>query len=290
MTDTMTTTATTTHADAAPTTTPPELTLAGSSTATTTGRTTTPRKRGHYAAIPNEIADVYGPRIGAVAGFVYYLICHHARAGKCWPTVETLARKGRISEKTVKRKLRVLEKEGLIGIEMGGGEAVKRNGKMTRASVYTLQPIGVPKEDTVTPSKGDTVTPLRGTQLPPNNTYTNKTHHQQAKHAPKIASGGPVFGGGGADSNLAQDPEKIMRAMAACGMSRAPHTETLAARIAAYPHALEVIEAERAAVEGTRSRNPPGALYHRLNNMTAADWANRAPKARPAMRPRRPQE
>jgi hypothetical protein len=279
----MTTTATTTHADAAPTTTPPELTPAGSSTLTTTGRTTTTRKRGHYAAIPNEIADVYGPRIGAVAGFVYYLLCHHARAGKCWPTVETLARKGRISEKTVKRKLRVLEKEGLIEIDVGGGEAVKRNGKMTRASVYTLKPIGPPKGDTVTPSKGDTVTPLRGTQLPPNNTYTNKTHHQQAKHPPKIATGGPVFGGGGADSNLTQDAENIMRAFAACELKRYPHTLALADRIAGYPHAPDVIEAEYAAVKG-KSRNAAGALYSRLNNMTPADWAARAPKARPVVR------
>lgn len=283
MTDTMTTTATTTHADAAPTTTPPELTPAGSSTATTTGRTTTTRQRGHYAAIPNEIADVYGPRIGAVAGFVYYLLCHHARAGKCWPTVETLARKGRLSEKTVKVKLRVLQREGLIDIELGGHEAVKRNGKMTRASVYTLLPVGTPKGVTATPSKGVTITPTRGQPLPPNNTYTNKTHHQQAKPPPKTTTGGPVFGGGGVDSKPTQDAENIMRALMACDVSRAPHTLVLADRIAGYPHAPDVIEAEYAAVKG-KSRNAAGALYSRLNNMTPADWAARAPKARPVVR------
>lgn len=291
MTDTMTTTATTTHADAAPTTTPPELTLAGSSTATTTGRTTTTtHKRGHFAAIPNEIADVYGPRIGAVAGFVYYLLARHARAGKCWPTVETLAREGGLSEKTVKVKLRTLQRERLIDIELGGREAVKRNGKMTRANVYTLLPVGAPKGVTATPSKGVTITPTRGQPLPPNKTKDNKTHHQQAKHPPKIATGGPVSGGGGADSNLAQDAQNIMRALMAYDVSRAPHTEALAARIAAYPHALEVIEAERAAVEGTRSRNPPGALITRLKNMSATDWAARAPKARPAFRIKEVQE
>ena len=74
-----------------------------------------------------------------------------------------------------------------------------------------------------------------------------------------------------------------MRALMACDVSRAKHTEALAARIAAYPHAPNVIEAEYAAVRG-KSRNAAGALYSRLNSMTAIDWATRAPKARPAFR------
>lgn len=304
MTDTMTTTATTTHADAAPTTTPAELTPAGSSTATTTGRTPTTRKRGHYAAIPNEIITDYARRtyvlevedkktkrkktqehtLGAIGVAVYAVLAMHAdrHTRKCYPGIRQTAKKLDLSYNCVQGKLKGLELLGLIEVTRnakGKGET----GSPTIEHTYRLLPIDAPP----LPPDGRGALPPDGVPLyhlgDRNQPSTNKPTTTRAKHPPKIATGGPVFGGGGADSNLAQDAQKIMRALMACEVSRAKHTEALAARIAAHPHALEVIEAEYAAVKG-KSRNAAGALYSRLNNMTPADWAARAQKARPVVR------
>jgi len=85
--------------------------------------------------MPNEVLDVYGPRIGPTAVAVYAALCRFADndTQECYPSRRTLAKLLSISVPTVSKELKRLASEGLVAVVPRFG-----NGGMQTSNRYTL--------------------------------------------------------------------------------------------------------------------------------------------------------
>lgn len=89
--------------------------------------------------------------------------------GRCFPSVETLAEKSRMSERSVQRAVRAMEEAGFLSIEPGGGrhsanQYVIDVDALRAISATKTDPVQPPTEPENTPSdpelRGDNLTPL----------------------------------------------------------------------------------------------------------------------------------
>ena len=89
------------------------------------------RKR-RFTAIDNEILDYADLTASELC--VYLALCRFASydTGQCFPGVETLAKKARCSERTVKDCVKALEAKGYVSVQRGA------MGKTKRRNVYTI--------------------------------------------------------------------------------------------------------------------------------------------------------
>lgn len=91
--------------------------------------------------IDNKVVDQYAAKLKPYAILVYILLCRMANdTNKCWPSLETIAKRTNISRKSVSVALGELVKHGLVLVESGDISG--------RSNTYTLLPI----KDTDTPS------------------------------------------------------------------------------------------------------------------------------------------
>jgi hypothetical protein len=77
------------------------------------------RRSGEFCWLDNAVLTAYGPRIGAHGIAVYAALAMHAsnETQACWPSVKRLASLVHLSRTTVKKTLRRLEAEGLLGTQ-----------------------------------------------------------------------------------------------------------------------------------------------------------------------------
>ncbi len=89
------------------------------------------RKR-RFTSIDNEILDYADLTASELC--VYLALCRFASydTGQCFPGVETLAKKARCSERTVKDCIKALEAKGYISVQRGA------MGKTKRRNIYTI--------------------------------------------------------------------------------------------------------------------------------------------------------
>ena len=92
-------------------------------------------KRAHFFSMDNDIIDIHAKRIGAIGVAIYTVLARFAnrKTGECWPAITRIQRTLDLGRSTVKRYLKLLEKEGLITIE----ERWSEDGDPT-SNLYTL--------------------------------------------------------------------------------------------------------------------------------------------------------
>lgn len=250
-------------------------------------------RRGGWFWADNELIDVHARRtftleivdkktgatkqrrhtLGAIGVAVYCALARHASGNsrECHPGIRSMAERLDLSFNCVQTKLKGLEQLGLVKIARSTNKKGV-TGKPTVTHTYKL--LAIERHPLPPDGRGD-LPPDGGAPYHP--VSQNKNGGNNTTTTPKNIESGA---GGGA-LKLTEQAERVLGALAANGISRTPTARTVAAKIAAYPHALEVIQAERDAIATDRQiRNRPGALLTRLDRMTAADWAARAPAAR----------
>ena len=134
--------------------------------------------------LDNEYLNGYAKLVGPVATAIYVSLCRHANDNQqCFPSRKKMAEEFNISEKTIKRHLKKLEKYNLISVQQEKGE----NGKF-KNNVYTLMdkdvwspPWGqkgttVNRGDKLSSTVGTKRDTTVGTNLPNKDTNKKKTN------------------------------------------------------------------------------------------------------------------
>jgi DNA-binding MarR family transcriptional regulator len=119
-----------------------------------------------------------------------YLASYAGKDGKCWPSVETLARDCEVSTRTVRRNLNKLAERELLS-----SEATHADGRQA-SNLYTLHLQEVLLPSIRRPDHGDGVTACRGdnTSAPPDKNDTGGVTNCQPKEVKeKITQGGGGF-------------------------------------------------------------------------------------------------
>lgn len=255
------------------------------------------RRRGGWFWVDNELINVYARRtftleivdkktgatkqrrhtLGAIGVAVYCALASHASGNsrECNPGIRSMAERLDLSFNCVQTKLKGLEQLGLVKVTRNHRKKGE-TGYPTIEHVYKLLQVDRP------PLPPD----ARG-GLPPDAVplYHSVSQNKSGGNNTTTTTGNDGSGAGGGALKLTEQAERVLGALAASGISRTPTAQAVAIRIAAYPHALEVIQTERDAIATDRQvRNRPGALLTRLDRMTAADWAARAPTVRRVVR------
>jgi DNA-binding transcriptional ArsR family regulator len=130
-------------------------------------------KRAHFFSLDNDIIDVHARTIGAIGLAIYTTLARYAnrKTGRCWPSIERLARTLDLARSTVKVYLRKLEDAGLVDIQERRDPA----GDPT-SNGYTLldpSPVAV---DTRLAAKAASAAPAPGGGRPPADPPPVATH------------------------------------------------------------------------------------------------------------------
>jgi len=251
------------------------------------------RRRGGWFWADNALIDVHARRtftleivdkktgatkqrehtLGAIGVAVYCALASHAYGDsrECNPGIRSIAKRLDLSFNCVQTKLKGLELLGLVKVTRNH-RMKGETGHPTIEHVYKLLHIDRPPlppdaRGGLPPDAVPLYHPVSRNNIGGNNTTTTP--------------GNQKSGAGAGELKLTEQAERVLDALAASGISRTPTARAIASRIAAYPHALEVIQTERDAIAADRQvRNRPVMLLTRLDRMMPADWTARAPAAR----------
>ena len=95
---------------------------------------------GNYFSLPNEIF-LLGLSSGELAVYSFLKRCENRKTHQCWPSIKTIGEAVGMSENTVRKYIRQLEKRGLITTEPT--EVItKSSGRRNGNLLFTLRPIG----------------------------------------------------------------------------------------------------------------------------------------------------
>jgi DNA-binding MarR family transcriptional regulator len=140
--------------------------------------------------LDNQYLNGYAKHLGSLCTVVYISLCRHAdnKTQTCFPSMETIAEENGISEKSVSRAIKTLEKWSIIDIK----ESYNKKTKRRENNVYTLLAKKEWKEkppdsqssgnkeshQTHSPKPPDNDAKSHQTVVPSNNTNTiNNTHN-----------------------------------------------------------------------------------------------------------------
>jgi len=90
-------------------------------------------KKTNFSIIFNDAIDICGSELGALALGVYTILVRHANRGQCYPSHSLLAKKSKLSRRTIITILSKLENAGLIDIQK---RITASSGKST--NLYTI--------------------------------------------------------------------------------------------------------------------------------------------------------
>ena len=92
-----------------------------------------------YFLLPNELFSL-GLSSGEIAVYSHLLRCENRESYQCWPSCETIGRAVRMSKKTVRKYVALLEDKRLIATEQA--TIRKKDGRKQNGSLlYTIRPI-----------------------------------------------------------------------------------------------------------------------------------------------------
>ena len=89
--------------------------------------------------LPNELFSL-GLEAGEIAVYSYLLRCENRKTHQCWPSYQTIGKAVRMSKKTVRKYVAMLEDKRLIATEqttIQRHDGRKQNGNL----LYTIRPI-----------------------------------------------------------------------------------------------------------------------------------------------------
>jgi len=141
------------------------------------------KRNKNWFYLDNEYLNGFGKHFGAVCVAIYVSLCRHADSNtqKCYPSQKTIAKELKISERTVRDYIKLLEKHKIIQIN----KERTNQGKWLNNTYYLLDKTEwVYPEATVSDgqpeanndkTRGNT-RPTQRQPLPTNNTHTNNTH------------------------------------------------------------------------------------------------------------------
>ena len=89
--------------------------------------------------LPNELFSL-GLEAGEIAVYSYLLRCEDRKTHQCWPSYQTIGKAVRMSKKTVRKYVAMLEDKRLIATEQTTVQ--RRNGRKQNGNLlYTIRPI-----------------------------------------------------------------------------------------------------------------------------------------------------
>ena len=95
---------------------------------------------GNFFSLPNELFQL-GLDYGELAVYSFLKRCENRKTHQCWPSIKTIGEAVGMSENTVRKYIRQLEKRGLITTEPT--EVItKSSGRRNGNLLFTLRPIG----------------------------------------------------------------------------------------------------------------------------------------------------
>ena len=95
--------------------------------------------RGNFFSLPNEVF-LLGMSAGELSVYSYLKRCENRKTHQCWPSIRTIGEAVRMSENTVRKYIRRLEKRGVIATEPT--EVItKHSGRRNGNLLFTLQPL-----------------------------------------------------------------------------------------------------------------------------------------------------
>ena len=131
------------------------------------------------------MSEAWELRLPQTEKMVLLCLCDYANdSGECWPSVETLATKCSVSDRTVQRTIRKLVADGLLTVRSSNGRV---------ANVYRIS-LRQPRQN-VTPTEchPDTVSPLTPTMTTPNPDTVSPKPSRTTKQPPKDCASGDAL-------------------------------------------------------------------------------------------------
>lgn len=93
---------------------------------------------GNFFSLPNELFQL-GLDYGELAVYSFLKRCENRKTHQCWPSYKTIGQAVRMSENTVRKYIRSLEKRGLITTEPT--EVITKTGEKRNGNLlFTLRP------------------------------------------------------------------------------------------------------------------------------------------------------
>jgi DNA-binding transcriptional MocR family regulator len=211
--------------------------------------------------IDDAVYDTYAAQIGVYAYAVYTALVRHAdTAQTCFPSYATIAKKLGISKRHVIRQIEKLVEIGLIKASPRQ-KTGKRGTDSQDSNLYTLLEVGLTNKGVVTNSHYPS-----DCQSPPlvTNSHPKEAHIKETQSTATKPQNQNIVAA--ADFDLS-----IWNELKAHGITRNRKTTAIVQKLAATPHAVDIIKAEAKKIANDK-KNKAGVLVDLLANFDIATY------------------